>query len=114
MERLTVRVTSTLRERWARQSLVMAALAAFVFLFSAIDAHAISTPETGSFLYDAYDIIVNNLLKGALGFVVAIFVFITGIAMFFRQMIIPGVICVACTALIIKSDSIISSLGMII
>jgi hypothetical protein len=106
--------TAIVRNKNLHLPVMMLAVAVAMFLFSSLDAHAVTAPAAGSFMYDAYDIVVNSLLKGALGFVVAIFVFVTGIAMFFRQMIIPGVVCIVCTALIIKSDAIIASLGMLI
>lgn len=113
MKIFATRVTSLLKREKTRQ---MATIGFFALVISlaALQAQAINAPTAGSFMYDAYDIVVNSLLKGALGFVVAMFVFVTGIAMFFRQMIVPGVICVVCTALIIKSDLIIASLGMVI
>lgn len=113
MKTFATRATSFLKREKARQVATIG-LFALVISLGAIQAQAITAPTAGSFMYDAYDIVVNSLLKGALGFVVAMFVFVTGIAMFFRQMIIPGIICIVCTALIIKSDLIISSLGMVI
>ena len=97
-----------------KRALVGVSFAVLMLVVSALDAHAVNTPAAGSFMYDAYDIVVNNLLKGPFGYVAAMFVFVTGIAMFFRQLIIPGIISMVCTALIIKSDTIITSLGALI
>ena len=63
--------------------------------------------------YDVYDIVVNSMLKGAVGFVAAILVFMMGIGLFFMQKIIPGVIAVVCAALIVKADGIVTSLGLL-
>ena len=84
-----------------------------LFLASAPPSFAITAPTTGSLFYDVYDIVVNSMLKGAVGFVAAILVFMMGIGLFFMQKIIPGVIAVVCAALIVKADAIVTSLGLI-
>ncbi len=108
------RIKSFLNVIALRRVVPASSFAVLMLLVGALNAHAVTTPAEGSFMYDAYDVVVNNLLKGPFGYVAAMFVFVTGIAMFFRQLIIPGVIAMVCTALIIKSDSIITSLGALI
>jgi len=58
-------------------SLTRGVSSAYVFMFFlmlmagllyAVDVFAWTTPTSGSFLYDAYDIAVNKFLKGAPGF----------------------------------------------
>ena len=82
-----------------------------MLLGSALPSFAITAPTSGSLFYDVYDIVVNSMLKGAIGFVAAILVFMMGIGLFFVQKIIPGIIGVVCAALIIKADAIVTSLG---
>jgi hypothetical protein len=96
----------------SRQSLVMAVAVAILLLGSALPSFAITAPTSGSLFYDVYDIVVNSMLKGAIGFVAAILVFMMGIGLFFVQKIIPGIIGVVCAALIIKADAIVTSLGL--
>ena len=97
----------------SRQSLVMVIAVTVVLLGSALPSFAITAPTSGSLFYDVYDIVVNSMLKGAIGFVAAILVFMMGIGLFFMQKIIPGVIGVVCAALVIKADAIVTSLGLI-
>ena len=97
----------------SRKALFFAVLAVVLFLASALPSFAITAPTTGSLFYDVYDIVVNSMLKGAVGFVAAILVFMMGIGLFFMQKIIPGVIAVVCAALIVKADAIVTSLGLI-
>jgi hypothetical protein len=96
----------------SRRSLVMAVAVAILLLGSALPSFAITAPTSGSLFYDVYDIVVNSMLKGAIGFVAAILVFMMGIGLFFVQKIIPGIIGVVCAALIIKADAIVTSLGL--
>jgi hypothetical protein len=84
-----------------------------LLLGSALPSFAITAPTSGSLFFDVYDIVVNSMLKGAVGFVAAILVFMMGIGLFFVQKIIPGIIGVVCAALIIKADSIVTTLGVI-
>ena len=96
---------------WLQRSLTMIAVLCLM-LITALPSFAITAPAAGTLFYDVYDIVVNSMLKGSLGFVAAIFVFMMGIGLFFMQKIIPGVITVVCAALLIKADAIVVSLGM--
>ena len=93
--------------------LFLALFTVVLLLAGALPSFAITAPATGSLFYDVYDIVVNSMLKGAVGFVAAILVFMMGIGLFFMQKIIPGVIAVVCAALIVKADAIVTSLGLI-
>jgi hypothetical protein len=95
------------------QSLLMITAITVLLLGSALPSFAITAPTSGSLFYDVYDIVVNSMLKGAIGFVAAILVFMMGIGLFFVQKIIPGIIGVVCAALIIKADAIVTTLGLI-
>ncbi len=97
----------------SKRILFLALVTAILFLAGALPSFALSAPTTGSMFYDVYDIVVNSMLKGAVGFVAAILIFMTGLGLFFMQKIIPGVIAVVCAALIIKADAIVSSLGLL-
>ena len=97
----------------SKKILFLALFTVVLFLASAPPSFAITAPTTGSLFYDVYDIVVNSMLKGAVGFVAAILVFMMGIGLFFMQKIIPGVIAVVCAALIVKADAIVTSLGLI-
>ena len=94
------------------QSLMMIMAVGMLLLGSALPSFAITAPTSGSLFYDVYDIVVNSMLKGAVGFVAAILVFMMGIGLFFVQKIIPGIIGVVCAALVIKADAIVTSLGL--
>ena len=112
--RTVIWITGTfLGIRSVQRTLLLALVAIMLLLFSSLPSFAITAPATGSLFYDVYDIVVNSMLKGAVGFVAAILVFMMGIGLFFMQKIIPGVIAVVCAALIVKADGIVTSLGLL-
>jgi len=76
-------------------------------------AHAITAPAAGSLFYDAYDIVVNQMLSGAVGFVAAILIFAMSIGLFLMQKVVPGVVGIVCAAILIKAPSIVTSLGAV-
>jgi hypothetical protein len=87
-------------------------LAVFTFLMAG-GAHAITAPATGSLFYDAYDIVINSMLKGAVGFVAAILIFALSIGLFLMQKVVPGIVGIVCAAILIKADTIVTSLGAV-
>ena len=76
-------------------------------------AHAITAPAAGGLFYDAYDIVVNSMLKGAVGFVAAVLIFALSIGLFLMQKVIPGIVGIVCAAILIKADTIVTSLGAV-
>ena len=75
---------------WTQRCFTVFVLMGLFFLMAA-GAHAITAPASGSLFYDAYDIVVNSMLKGALGFISAILIFALSIGLFLMQKIVPGV-----------------------
>ena len=83
-------------------------------LLAASNTMAVTTPASGSFLYDLYDIAVVQILQGPGGFVGGCAVMIIACVLLVRQMILPGACAMLGGALILKADSLVSSLGAII
>ena len=90
------------------------ALATAYCLLAASNTMAVTTPASGSFLYDLYDIAVVQILQGPGGFVGGCAVMIIACVLLVRQMILPGACAMLGGALILKADSLVSSLGAII
>lgn len=82
-------------------------------LLVATEAFALNAPSQGSFLYDLYDITVNKMLKGPAGFVAGAAAIIYGSAMLITGRIAPAVLGLLGGAILIKADSIASSLGLL-
>ncbi len=101
-----------LSSKWTQRCFTALVLAGLTFLMAG-GAHAITAPATGGLFYDAYDIVVNSMLKGAVGFVAAILIFAMSIGLFLMQKVVPGIVGIVCAAILIKADTIVTSLGAI-
>jgi len=77
-------------------------------------ALAITAPATGTFAYDVYNIGVNQILKGPIGFVGGVGAMIAAGVLAIRQMILPAAATVLGGAFLLKADSVVSSLGAMI
>ncbi|MBO9579560.1 MAG: hypothetical protein J7498_01560 [Sphingobium sp.] len=82
-------------------------------LTSATIAHAFTAPAAGDLGYDIYDIVVNQGVKGPLGFVGGVAAFLFGVSRLFSNIMvgIPTIVAAVC---LIKSDSILQTFGMLI
>ena len=101
-----------LASRWTQRCFTALVLAGFTFLVAG-GAHAITAPATGTLFFDAYDIVINSMLKGAVGFVAAILIFAMSIGLFLMQKVVPGIVGIVCAAILIKADTIVTSLGAV-
>ena len=90
-----------------------AALALFAAIVGAGAAHAFSAPAAGDLGYDIYDIVVNQGVKGPLGFVGGVAAFRFGVSRLFSNIMIgiPTIVAAVC---LIKADSILQTFGMVI
>ena len=83
-------------------------------LFCAQNAMAFTVPTSGSFAYDLYDLAVNQILKGPVGFVAGIGFMILCVFAIARQMVLPAILCLFAGVILIKADAIVVTLGGII
>jgi hypothetical protein len=76
-------------------------------------AHAFAAPAAGDLGYDIYDIVVNQGVKGPLGFVGGVAAFLFGVSRLFSNIMIgiPTIVAAVC---LIKADSILQTFGMVI
>ncbi len=84
---------------------------ALVTLSSA--SHAITAPAAGTFAYDLYDVAVNDMIKGAPGFVGGMITVIVSAINITKNWLLAGGGILGGTALI-KADSITTSLGALV
>ena len=87
---------------------------AMFFVFYAQNAMAFTTPSSGSFAYDLYDIAVNDILKGPIGFVAGVGFIVLCVFSIARQMVLPAILCLFAGIILIKADSIVQTLGCVI
>lgn len=83
-------------------------------LVAANNADAFNAPVAGSFAWDIYDIGVNQILKGPIGFAAGVGSMVAAAVMAIRQMLLPAAATVLGGAFLLKADSVVSSLGAMI
>lgn len=76
-------------------------------------AYAVTAPASGSFAYDVYDIAINKILKGPIGFVCGGAAIVLGAVNAIGGRIMTAVPCVLGGAAILKADAITESLGLL-
>jgi hypothetical protein len=87
---------------------------AMLFLIWSRNVSAFTVPAAGSFAYDIYDVAVNDILKGPIGFVAGIGFIVLCVFFIARQMVLPSILCIFAGIILIKADSIVTSLGCLI
>lgn len=78
------------------------------------EALAIVAPVAGSFAFDIYDIGVNSILKGPIGFVAGVGAIIFGSIEAIRGQILGAVPAILGGAALLKADDIVQTLGCIV
>jgi hypothetical protein len=96
-----------------RFMLFLIAMSVTWLVLSVVPAMAVVAPVSGSFAYDLYDVAVNKMLQGPIGFVGGIAAIAMGAAMAIQQKVFGSVPCILGGVAILKADSIVSSLGSI-
>ncbi|MDR3715915.1 MAG: hypothetical protein P4L51_24145 [Puia sp.] len=87
---------------------------AMTVVFIAQNALAFTVPSSGSFAYDLYDLAVNQILKGPVGFVAGVGFIVLCVFAIAKQMVMPAILCLFAGVILIKADSIVATLGGVI
>ncbi len=77
-------------------------------------AFAVVVPAAGSFAYDVYDIAVTKMLQGPIGFVGGVAAMVIGAVFAIQGKLMTGVPAIVGGAILLKADTLVSSLGAII
>ena len=82
-------------------------------MLAATAAHAFQAPAAGDLGYDIYDIVVNQGVKGPLGFVGGVAAFLFGVSRLFSNIMvgIPTIVAAVC---LIRADTILQTFGMMV
>ena len=75
---------------------------------------AMAVPAAGSFAYDLYDIGVNQILLGPIGFIAGVACMVFAAILAIRQMILPAAGVVLGGAFLLKADSVVQTIGAMI
>ncbi|MFB3925192.1 MAG: hypothetical protein ACE14T_03980 [Syntrophales bacterium] len=101
-----------MRDLCIRPWLIVIPAVVTIFL-AARDAFAIGAPAAGSFAYDIYDLSVNSILKGPIGFVAGLGAVAYGASLAIRQNIGGAIPALLGGAALLKADAIVTSLGLL-
>ncbi len=88
-------------------------LAALIGLFTT-NAMAMAVPAAGSFAYDIYDIGVNQILLGPIGFIAGVGFIVLAAILALRNMYVPACGIVLAAAFMLKADAVIQTFGGLI
>jgi nitrate reductase gamma subunit len=75
---------------------------------------AMAVPAAGSFAYDLYDIGVNQILLGPIGFIAGVACMVFAAILAIRQMILPAAGVVLGGAFLLRADSVVQTIGALI
>lgn len=95
-------------------NLSMSIMAMMFVVAMASLAWAIAIPVAGSFAYDAYDIAVNQILNGPIGFALGVLAIGFGAWFAIRSAIMEAIGAVLGGAILLQADTVVASLGMVI
>ena len=90
-------------------------MAAVLFsLFQAGNSLAMTVPATGSFAYDLYDIGINQILLGPVGFTGGVACMCVAAILAIRQMILPAAGVVLGGAFLLRANTVVETIGALI
>ena len=105
----------THREKVKQSKIItVLAIAVAACLMASANAMAMAVPAAGSFAYDLYDIGVNQILLGPIGFIAGVACMVFAAILAIRQMILPAAGVVLGGAFLLKADSVVQTIGAII
>jgi hypothetical protein len=88
--------------------------AVMLSLMKAGNALAMTVPATGSFAYDLYDIGVNQILLGPVGFTGGVACMCVAAILAIRQMILPAAGVVLGGAFLLRANTVVETIGALI
>lgn len=103
---------SMLFARGANHAL-FAVFAVVMLSIVSVPAEAFTTPSTGTFGYDIYDIVITKMIRGPLGWVGAALLVVWGISNIMSQWLIT-IVCIIGATCIIKINTILTSVGALV
>jgi len=75
-------------------------------------AAAFTAPASGSFAYTVYDVAINQILNGPIGFVAGVGAMALGAVMAIQQKIMLAIPCILGGAVLLNAEGLVTTLGM--
>jgi hypothetical protein len=94
------------------KALRIPAAAAVALLMSGI-AGAFAAPAVGSFGYDVYDIVVNQILNGPIGFIGGVILIVFGATQIIKNWMLT-IMCVIAGTVLIRAEDLVITLGAMV
>ena len=99
---------------WRQRVHRTAPVAVLAILLQAGNALAMTVPASGSFAYDLYDIGVNQILLGPVGFTGGVACMCVAAILAIRQMILPAAGVVLGGAFLLRANTVVETIGALI
>lgn len=97
--------------RW--RMYVAASAAASVGMLLSAAARAFTAPAVGDFGYDIYDIVVNRILNGPIGFIGGVALIVFGATKIMTNWMMT-ILCIIAGTILIRADDLVVTLGALI
>jgi len=83
---------------------------ALLLVFAASTATAFTTPAVGDFGYDVYDIVVNQILNGPIGFIGGVALIVLGVTKIMTNWMLT-ILCIIAGTMLIRAEDMVMTLG---
>jgi len=83
-----------------------------VFIVTASQVSAFTAPAAGSFAYTVYDVAVERILQGAIGFVAGVGAMVMGAVLAIQQKVLAAIPAILGGAILLNADTLVTTLGM--
>jgi len=87
-------------------------LAFGVLVLTASQVSAFTAPAAGSFAYTVYDVAVERILQGAIGFVAGVGAMVMGAVLAIQQKVLAAIPAILGGAILLNADTMVTTLGM--
>lgn len=88
--------------------------AAFMFVPELVStAAAVSAPSSGTFAYEVYDLAINKILKGPVGYVGGIGAMVIGAISLISGRMLQAIPAILGGAVMLKADTLITGIGLL-
>jgi len=111
LETLKTKVYSKLEDPTFSRRLGIAMMTFGALMLGAKIASAFVAPAAGTFAYTVYDVAVNQMLNGAIGFVGGVAAMAMGAVMAIQQKIMLAIPCILGGAVLLNAETLITTLG---
>jgi hypothetical protein len=96
-----------------QRRLMLMALLLVVFLLASSMATAFTAPATGDFGYDVYDIVVNQILNGPIGFIGGVALIVLGATQIMKNWMMT-ILCIIAGTVLIRAEALVVTLGAMV